>query len=387
MIDRIRQIDNWWRSFSIENKKISERFEKSDNFDIVSFMRENLESIHPSLMWEYGPAINCVGHRLVITPENRMDLRPLVNEIIKRAPDIRGWEFYSYRLKEDLKRVKTMVKARTGSDLAELCFSGEVNRFNKIDLFFIVLNDANKEMHAKIHHQAFVAVESIVGEETLNKWIGAIEYGAASQIDKTYYPISKLSVWVDNQIQTIKRNLPDKPFFKRHDDRKGAIYKIEPQKKSEYPKQMDLFVGKTICQPLWENAHNGELFCSERFSRFGEIFCYVKIDGRGDLSEECFKDKSEIEDALDHALISVELGCCIGGGTGLHYSYIDLALTDMEKGFGIVKDVLCKGKITKRAWILFFDSELESKWIGIWDDSPPPPLPDYENEEKGKTYG
>jgi hypothetical protein len=24
-------------------------------------------------------------------------------------------------------------------------------------------------------------------------------------------------------------------------------------------------------------------------------------------------------------------------------------------------------------WIQFFDSDLQGEWIGIWDDTPPPP--------------
>jgi len=32
-------------------------------------------------MWEFGPAVNKEGHRLVITPESAHHLRPLVNRI------------------------------------------------------------------------------------------------------------------------------------------------------------------------------------------------------------------------------------------------------------------------------------------------------------------
>jgi Ca2+:H+ antiporter len=43
-------------------------------------------------MWEFGRAIATDGHRLVITPETVKELRPLVDELLARAPAIPGWE-------------------------------------------------------------------------------------------------------------------------------------------------------------------------------------------------------------------------------------------------------------------------------------------------------
>jgi hypothetical protein len=63
-------------------------------------MVDTLQAIHPSLMWEYGSAMRQPGHRLVITPESRRFLRPMVRTILERAPKIAGWEFYPYRLAE-----------------------------------------------------------------------------------------------------------------------------------------------------------------------------------------------------------------------------------------------------------------------------------------------
>jgi len=63
----------------------------------------------------------------------------------------------------------------------------------------------------------------------------------------------------------------------------------------------------------------------------------------------------------------------VGGGTGLRYSYVDLALTDATKGIQQLVRVIRDGKITKRTWILFFDAIYEYEWVGIWNDTPPPP--------------
>jgi hypothetical protein len=89
------------------------------------------------------------------------------------------------------------------------------------------------------------------------------------------------------------------------------------------------------------------LFHSERFSKCGETFCYVKLDGKDGLDEEKFPDKAAIEDALDEVLRPRRLGCHIGGGTGLRYSYIDLALTDVQQGLDAVRRRLREGNVPK----------------------------------------
>jgi hypothetical protein len=51
----------------------------------------------------------------------------------------------------------------------------------------------------------------------------------------------------------------------------------------------------------------------------------------------------------------------------------DEALADPEKGIRQVVEVLRKGNIAKRTWILFHDDIYAGEWIGVWEDTPPPP--------------
>jgi hypothetical protein len=81
---------------------------------------------------------------------------------------------------------------------------------------------------------------------------------------------------------------------------------------------------------------------------------------------------------LDEVLKPAKLGCQIGGATGLKYSNIELALSNLKRGIRAVRKRLQKGRVPKRSWILFHDADLAAEWVGIYDDSPPPPvqLPD-----------
>lgn len=152
----------------------------------------------------------------------------------------------------------------------------------------------------------------------------------------------------------------------------GIVLELTPEEKSDYRRQDDLLVGTTAFLPMWQRAHSELPFASERFSRCGETFCYLKMDGGEGLDPQGFADRGEIEDALENALAK-DLGAVIGGGTGLRYSYVDLALLDVKKAVPAIREALRAGRLPKRSWLLFHDSALEAEWIGIWDDSPPPP--------------
>jgi len=214
-MDRDRKIDIWWKAFSDNAQKISDRFSNRSNFDIPAFMQKNLQSIDRNLMWEFGPAINVKGHRLVITPEYRRDLRPLVNEILKRAPSLNEWEFYPYRLPENFESAQEAVESRTGAKLIDLYFTGKRNDVNLLDLFFITLSSRDNKEIDLAKHQAFVIVESILGEEILDKWIGTIKISDHLPDDESPKSVDQLASWVNKKIEEIKETLSDKPFLER----------------------------------------------------------------------------------------------------------------------------------------------------------------------------
>src|SRR5207302_9767222 len=120
-------------------------------------------------------------------------------------------------------------------------------------------------------------------------------------------------------------------------------------------------------------THRSAPFYSQRFSRCKETFAYVKLDGAHRRPGSQAEDRGAIEDALDAALARDGLGVHVGGGTGLRYSYIDLALTDLDRGVERARKVLRKQGVDERSWILFFDADLAAEWVGVYPETPPPP--------------
>jgi len=156
-------------------------------------------------------------------------------------------------------------------------------------------------------------------------------------------------------------------------ERPHQFFQMQPAEAAGYPKRTDLLVGYSVVPALWQKCSSSEAFHSTEFSTCGETFCYLKIDGINGLEGSVFADKSQIEDTLDEALRSFKIGCVVGSGTGLRYSYVDFAVTDLTIACGIIRKVLCAGKIPRNSWILFFDSDKKDQWIGVWEDTPSPP--------------
>jgi hypothetical protein len=279
------------------------------------------------------------------------------------------------------------VEGRTGrviSDFKVQVSRGEHQRVNLTYTAPSIVDDEDQSAS----HAAFVATESLLGERCLNHWIGAIEiiseprtktrkslFGRGAKNLLHFHKLDNLYETASALIGSIRDQLPPNPHYEWISEAEWTLWELNPKESDDYFAQQDLFVGKSGNPAQWTAAHSGSLFFSERFGRCGETFCYVKIDGSHGLDEDGFKDKSEIEDALDAALKPAKLGCCIGGGMGRRYAYVDLALTDVDKGIEIVRRRLRDGRVPRRSWIQFYDSDLEAEWVGVYDDSPQPPTP------------
>ncbi len=382
----IERIDAWWREFAESADDIAATFTGKSDLDLPAWIEEHLQSIDANLMWEFGPAIRDAGHRLVVTPETDHHLRPLVQSILERAPDLKGWEFYEHRLVEDIESAQFTVEGRTGCNLSEMKFRASLGEFNLIDLKFGSPSKSRiKDKSA--FNAAFVATETLLGEKVLNDWIGVIEVSPIQETSAIksllglarkppqWISLERLYDTVNSLIGSIHDQLPPVPHYEWiTEETNWTLWELKPEPADDYVEQSDLIVGKSANPAMWTTAHRHKLFCSDRFSRYHEIFCYVKIDGSDGFDESEFADKSEVEDALDQVLKPQKLGCQIGGGTGLRYAYIDLALTNAYQGIEAIKRQLRAGKVPNRSWILFYDSDLATEWIGIYDDSPPPPL-------------
>src|SRR5262249_19788771 len=240
------------------------------------------------------------------------------------------WEFYEYRLPESLEQAALAVEGRVGGDIRGLQGQVRPGEFNLVDLAYLGFSSNEDEENKS--PMAFIATETLLGEETLDRWIGAIEVPANPPEGGEPIPIARLHSEVEQTIDQIKAGFPDRPWH-QVDLEHGVTWATlsgEPEEADDFPEQRDLFVAITPMPMLMQNALAGIPFDSARYSKFGERFCYLKIDGIDENEGSAFHDREEIENAIDAVLRPASMGCSVGGGTGRRYSYVELALCDID---------------------------------------------------------
>jgi hypothetical protein len=80
-----------------------------------------------------------------------------------------------------------------------------------------------------------------------------------------------------------------------------------------------------------------------------------------------------LEDALDAALVVERCGRVVGSGMGVVYSYVDFALSSLDRAVDVVRTVARRVGLPPRSWLLFCDTALSDDWVAVHADAPAPP--------------
>ena len=240
------RIAAWWNEFQRESGRIAASFSAKATLDLPAWMQQNLGAIDSDLCWEYGPAVNCSGHRLVITPESRHELRPLVRAILAAAPALEGWEFYEHRLAEDLESTRVTVEARVGRDITDFTVGTSLSEHHCINLTYTspTITDADD---ASARQAAFVATETLLGEQCLNQWIGAIEvapmprrlvskwlFGRGDKNAPRSIRLDRLQETVNALIGSMRDQLPETPHYEWVDKTEWTLWELKPEEADDY---------------------------------------------------------------------------------------------------------------------------------------------------------
>ncbi len=367
------QMNNWWIAFYQGRIKLGEELITGAADFLNEFMREHLQSKVLDIAWELGFDQATKKYQLVLTPEDDLYLRPMVESLISRAPRLKNWSFFSYRQPINYSQSLVAVRLKSGESLLKIHFSGKPASENNIEISFYYPGIKTDEpLYNLVVNQAFFMLEALLGEEILDKWIGVIEVLELPENDQALLPLSDLKVYVDTQMVLIKNELPENPYYTFSEDSDWMLYELDPSEAEDYPRQQDLYIARTMNPDLWTNVQNGHPFYSENYSRLGEIFCYLKMDGNFSDEESFFELKTEIENQLNQALLDAGYGSVIGSGTGYRYQYIDLALYNFEAAVPLIQALTSALGTPRSTWLLFFDSTLEHEWIGMFENTPPP---------------
>jgi hypothetical protein len=224
-------------------------------------------------------------------------------------------------------------------------------------------------------------VRLLVGEELFERWVGRVSAtptvrgGALTVLntnaeERSALPIETLPNTLRAAIDGLKQGLPEltEPPAD-HDD--WVLFELEPEPAADFAAQDDLVVCSTRVPELKKCFLRGEPFFSGRFCNSRALFVYLKYDSTERTVPARLAERGRFEEALARALSPAQ-AALVGLGLGLRYSYLDLAVTDADCVRERLLPALRAAEISKRAWLLFCDSELEREHLALYSDSPEP---------------
>jgi len=359
----------WWMAFTQRAGAILAGYPSPapDRLQLRELMKQHFQVIDPRLCWEYareGPQ----RMRLVLTPESHYDCTLLIEHILASAPTLPGWRCLPWRIPENIEKARATVEGRTAKAWRSSGCRFTVSDSHEIDASFGYPLEVVHHDFELAHDQSRIALETLIGEEAVYGWVGTISVREADQQDVAFETCQARFAAARTSIVS---QLPTTLYADRAATSSWSTFSYTPEPSADYAAQEDLIAAGSMDLALWQACHGTSQFHSSHFSTL-ERFCYLKIDCAGFLPNWTADDREHLAGVIDDALRPLHLGGTTGGGTGLRYSYIDLALTDWHQAMQVIRPLLIANHLPERTWLQFYDSVWCNEWLGLKATSPPP---------------
>jgi len=375
----LQRISTWWTAFQSREAELNQNLVEHSEW-----VAQQLADVYPGLFFEFGPILGG-GERMSITPTNDFTLTALAEDVVRLAPKSTRWQFCVRKPPVTLEYAKSFFEARMRKAFPKFEFSATLDKAQGIELKIYANAGLDRE---DVLWDAFHVAEYLVGYENVTRWITRVTYeprGVLATLfgTKGALPLEQMNDVISGLRRECEKRLPDHPLALEYWSPNkinattgkallGHVFQLQPVEKSDYPGWSDMYVASSSAEELWMATHCGRQFSSQRYSKFGESFCYLKIDGSTGLKDEV-KERGKVEDAINAALGEKRIGQVSGGGSGFIYCYIELTLTDVETAIPYLQNIAREMKLPVKSWLLFHDKELKDEWVGLWPETPCPP--------------
>lgn len=267
------------------------------------------------------------------------------------------------------------VRAETGIDLSRASIRAGFARGHLLDIV-VRSAEVSNDRAERARTAAEKLVCGILGERIANDWIGRIDVAAAPRAGplrvlndgpdgERSFPVAEFAAAVAAAIRGLHDGLPDRHCWAEGTASDWTLFELEPETAADYGAQDDLVLATSMRPEMLKCFLQGMPFCSERFSRHGEVFCYLKYQSTAASPEARLSERNRFEDALGARLASSKLGAVVGNGLGIRYMYIDLALTDLALAMESLVRLSRTLKFPEKSWLLFCESDWREHWLSI----------------------
>lgn len=187
----VSAIDAFWRWFAREADGIARLQESRDTRSVAALIAPRVEAIHPKLGWEVGPGKQRRSF-LTITPNADRKLRPLTEEIVRRAPGLPDWEFYAARQPRPAPPEINVSNPPVRVTTTGWRFSAEEDAVAGV-IHLVVVDPALARLDEQARGYAlFIYLDAVLGEDGVERWIGQLDVAPDGRDLGPLRPISEL---------------------------------------------------------------------------------------------------------------------------------------------------------------------------------------------------
>ncbi len=391
----IKQIDEFWREFT----KHAARLDVGAAERVGADLRAWLGRIDSGLGLELSVALDGTRHCLIL-PVLGEHLLPLAELFVERAPERVPWLFGTRRERLPLAQCLDIVRRDCGKDLSSARARVGVGRGHALEVVV-----GSEHFDAADDDAALDAanclVSRLMGDELFDSWVqqvSVVPQPKPSPLSLVGQQSARLPLALDElypaltaAVQGIVRGLPELACHSHCERADWVMFELGGQRSPSSTASTntelsnteplalqlatpadDLLVAATMCPEMLRCYLSQELFDSQRFSRFGEVFCYLKLELAEADQERRVTERIQLEQVLDRALVPGRLGCVAGSGSGSTHVYIVLALVQLEAATQLVIKKAREAGVGTNSWLLYCDSVWRNEWTGIWPETPPP---------------
>jgi hypothetical protein len=154
-------VENFWKWFKANQKRLRKFEEDPDTY--LNEMLEQVKKIRPGLAIELEPPQNGIIH-MTVSANGNEDLFELVQQVVNKAPAVKGWKFVAFRQRmtsEQLKGIK--LKAQSHElDPEQMKFFPVVSG-DTLDLI-IYAKGITEENYNQVAYGGLLLLDNILGE-------------------------------------------------------------------------------------------------------------------------------------------------------------------------------------------------------------------------------
>lgn len=319
------------------------------------------------------------GLALTITPGESSAADPVARAVVDSAPPLPGAAAVR-RFRPPMSWIE--AREMPGYDWSLVQVRAGVSRGHLLELV-LYSHEFTSEGDERALDCCHEVVARLLGHEAFDTWVGGVAVAAgrrpsslrvlASGSEENRFPLAELPSAVSAAIAGIQSELAPAPAHVYCERAEWVMFELNPTAARDYREQDDLALCTTMLPEMMKSYLQALRFSSVRFSKHGEHYCYLKVDAEGIAPDDRIDRRTELEDALNFALVPGRVGCVVGTGIGVRYLYVVLALADLEHGIRLATRAARRESVPPRSWLLFCDDIWKDEWVGVWDATPAPP--------------